>query len=92
MYHIEMYKAAKAWSVWEGRISKLIQDPAAALKHSDAQFALAFARIENHYFSHSGFLETDDQLLRNVSTTSDGPWKQIGKFGISDVSDTKQYF
>lgn len=29
-------------------------------------FALAFARIENHYFTHLGFLESDDQLLRNV--------------------------
>jgi len=59
----EMYKAAKAWSVWEGRISKLIQDPAAALKHSDAQFALAFARIENHYFTNKGFFPRDGFLL-----------------------------
>lgn len=29
-------------------------------------FALAFARIENHYFTHLGFLDSDDQLLRNV--------------------------
>ncbi|MEX0632815.1 hypothetical protein M8494_14880 [Serratia ureilytica] len=28
-------------------------------------FALAFARIENHYFTHLGFTESDDQLLRN---------------------------
>ena len=26
-YKIEMKKAAKAWSVWEGRTSKLRQDP-----------------------------------------------------------------
>jgi proline iminopeptidase len=24
---------------------------------NDAQFALAFARIENHYFFHKGFME-----------------------------------
>ena len=52
---IEMYKAAKAWSVWEGRISKLVQDPAENLKHNEDKFALGFARIENHYFSNKGF-------------------------------------
>jgi len=30
------------------------------------RFADAFARIEAHYFVHGGFLERDDQLLRNV--------------------------
>ena len=29
-------------------------------------FALAFARIEAHYFVNRGFLECDDQLLRDV--------------------------
>lgn len=44
-----------AWSVWEGRISKLVQEPAGDLKHGDEKFALAFARIENHYFTNKGF-------------------------------------
>jgi hypothetical protein len=30
------------------------------------EFALAFARIEAHYFQNRGFLEVDDQLLRDV--------------------------
>jgi proline iminopeptidase len=61
---IEMYKAAKAWSTWEGRISRLIQEPIENLKHStDDQFALAFARIENHYFINKGFLPRDGFLL-----------------------------
>ena len=59
-----MYKAAKAWSTWEGRISRLIQEPIENLKHStDDQFALAFARIENHYFINKGFLPRDGFLL-----------------------------
>lgn len=49
--------------MWEGRISKLVQDPASDLKHSDAQFALAFARIENHYFTNKGFFPRDGFLL-----------------------------
>ena len=28
---------------------------------------MAFARIEAHYFHHKGFLDTDDQLLRDAS-------------------------
>lgn len=51
----EKIKAAKAWSIWEGRISKLVQDPLENMKHGDEMFALAFARIENHYFTNKGF-------------------------------------
>ncbi len=58
--------AARAWSVWEAATSFLHQDR----EHIDASaaddFALAFARIESHYFVNAGFLETDGQLLRDV--------------------------
>jgi proline iminopeptidase len=33
--------------------------------HSDPHFALAFSRIENHYFVNKGFLQ-DQQLLRDA--------------------------
>ncbi|HEY4582476.1 MAG TPA: prolyl aminopeptidase [Lysobacter sp.] len=59
--------AARAWSVWEGATSFLHIDPDFAAAHEDPEFALAFARIENHYFVHSGFFEADDQLLRDAS-------------------------
>ena len=37
-------------------------------EHYEAdEFALAFARIEVHYFHHRGFFETDDQLLRDAA-------------------------
>lgn len=60
-----MHKAAKAWSMWEGRVSKLIQDPLEATteKFGDDKFALAFARIENHYFTNEGFFPRDGFLL-----------------------------
>ena len=35
--------------------------------YEEDEFALAFARIEAHYFFNKGFFETDDQLLRNAS-------------------------
>ena len=59
--------AAKIWSAWEGATSKLIPDPAFAGHYEEDEFALAFARIEAHYFFNRGFLETDGQLLSNAS-------------------------
>ncbi len=58
--------AAKAWSVWEGSTSYLLQDPAHIDGSAEDEFALAFARIECHYFVHGGFFDHDDQLLRNA--------------------------
>jgi proline iminopeptidase len=59
-------RAARAWSVWEGSTIKLLTDPAIVKKHGGGRFAEAFARIEAHYFVNGGFLDRDDQLLRNV--------------------------
>ena len=65
--------AARAWAVWEGATSFLHVDPDFVSGHEDAQFALAFARIENHYFVNSGFFEVDDQLLRDAGRIADIP-------------------
>jgi len=59
-------EAAKVWSVWEGSTSKLLPDEAFANDYGKDEFAVAFARIECHYFTHKGFFEVDDQLLRDV--------------------------
>jgi proline iminopeptidase len=58
--------AARAWSVWEGATSFLYQDQSYISSSGEDEFALAFARIECHYFVNGGFFEHDDQLLRNV--------------------------
>ncbi|KZC19116.1 MULTISPECIES: prolyl aminopeptidase [Rhodanobacter] len=58
--------AARAWSVWEGATSFLWQDKSHIESSGEDEFALAFARIECHYFVNGGFFEHDDQLLRNV--------------------------
>jgi len=63
--------AAKAWSVWEGSTSYLLQDAAHIDGSAEDEFALAFARIECHYFVHGGFFQHDDQLLRNVHRLKD---------------------
>ncbi|MBV9517255.1 MAG: prolyl aminopeptidase [Hyphomicrobiales bacterium] len=58
-------EAAKAWSVWEGETITLLPDPHLSASHDDAHFALAFARLENHYFVHHCWLE-EGQLLRDA--------------------------
>lgn len=65
--------AARAWSVWEGATSFLHVDQDFISGHEDAQFALAFARIENHYFVNGGFFEVEDQLLRDAHRIADIP-------------------
>lgn len=58
--------AAQAWSVWEASTSFLLQNESYIAASAGDQFALAFARIENHYFVNRGFFEYDDQLLRGA--------------------------
>src|SRR5215213_4564983 len=59
-------EAARAWSVWEGSTSKLFFDYASIEKFADPEFALAFARIECHYFMNNAFFPTDNYLIENV--------------------------
>jgi proline iminopeptidase len=58
--------AARRWSVWEAATSFLRQDPDFMSGHEEEAFALAFARIESHYFVNGGFFDADDQLLRDA--------------------------
>lgn len=58
--------AAKAWTTWESSTSFLLQDPDHIAATQVDEFALAFARIECHYFVHGGFFDVDGQLLRDV--------------------------
>ena len=57
---------ARAWSTWEGATSRLHYDAAMVSHYEQDAFALAFARIECHYFVHGSWLASDDQLLRDV--------------------------
>lgn len=57
--------AAKAWSLWEGETITLLPDPSLTEQHGGDDFALAFARIENHFFVHAGWLE-EGQLIRDA--------------------------
>lgn len=59
-------EAARAWSVWEGTTLSLLPNREREQSFADDEFALAFARIECHYFYHAGFFEYDGQLIAEV--------------------------
>jgi proline iminopeptidase len=59
-------EAARAWSIWEGSTLSLFYDSSRVQKFSSDDYALAFARIECHYFVNRGFFDRDDQLLANA--------------------------
>lgn len=55
--------AAREWTLWEARTISLLPDTAREAAWNEGGFALAFARIENHYFHHKAFLPHDGWLL-----------------------------
>lgn len=65
-------EAAKAWSRWEGGTIKLFPDETLTESFGADDFAIAFSRIENHYFTHKGWLEPD-QLIRDAGRLSGIP-------------------
>lgn len=58
--------AAEAWSVWEGTTLSLIEDSARIRAFANPGYALAFARIESHYFVNGGFFAEDGVLLKQA--------------------------
>ena len=60
--------AARAWSVWEGSTSYLVQNPDHIAHAGEDDFAVAFARIECHFFVNGGFFEVDGQILRDIDS------------------------
>lgn len=53
----------RTWAMWENALASVDFDGHAGEAPSD--YTRAFARLENHYFTHGAFLETDDQILRD---------------------------
>ena len=62
----EQLACARAWSQWEGATLSLLPDEKRLRDFGAERFALAFARIECHYFMNNGFFAHDGQLLANA--------------------------
>lgn len=60
----EETRAARAWAGWENSLASVLADGAAG--EGPAEYARAFARLENHYFVNAGFLESDGWILANA--------------------------
>jgi len=63
----ERNAAARIWSLWEAATSHLRANASDLAKFEKPAIAAAFARIECHYFVNGGFLDSDDQLLRDAA-------------------------
>ncbi|MEL6452811.1 MAG: prolyl aminopeptidase [Pseudomonadota bacterium] len=55
---------ARAWSAWENALASIHSTGAGGEAPGD--YARAFARLENHYFTNAGFLEFDGQILAHA--------------------------
>ncbi len=76
-------KAARAWSQWEAATSKLLQDPQLIDHHGESEFALAFARIECHYFTHRIFLDSDNYILEQAHKITHIPCQIVhGRYDV----------
>jgi proline iminopeptidase len=74
---------AAAWSQWEGDTLSLRGPQARPAKFNETEFALAFARIESHFFVNRGFFGEDGWLLNNLAPVRRIPgWIVQGRFDV----------
>jgi len=62
---------ARAWAGWESALASRRTFGQAV--ESPADYARAFARLENHYFAHFGWLKDDDWIIRNADRLAEIP-------------------
>ena len=62
---------ARVWSRWESALAVL--EPQQMRGNAPAEYARAFARLENHYFRNKVFLTPDQAILRNLDRLQDIP-------------------
>jgi proline iminopeptidase len=75
--------AARAWSIWEGTTLSLLPDQERVQKFGNESYALAFARIECHYFINKGFFRSDNQLIENAGRIAQVPGTIIhGRYDV----------
>lgn len=72
---------ARAWAAWENALASIDADGTGG--DSPSEYARAFARLENHYFTNAGFLEADGQILRDVGQLAEVPGTIVqGRFDM----------
>lgn len=61
----EEIRYARAWSAWETALAS-VENRGVGGTGGPADYARAFARLENHYFTNNAFLDQDQQILSNM--------------------------
>ena len=62
---------ARAWAGWENTLASIENEGPTG--ESPAEYARAFARLENHYFTNRGFLDYDGQILGEIDRLQNVP-------------------
>jgi proline iminopeptidase len=76
-------EAAAAWSQWEGDTISIRGPEARPSKFNEIDFAIAFARIECHFFANHGFFPEEGWILKNAQALKDIPgWIVQGRFDV----------
>lgn len=76
-------EAAAAWSQWEGDTISIRGPEARPSKFNEIDFAIAFARIECHFFANGGFFPAPNWLLENADRLKGIPgWIVQGRFDV----------
>jgi len=79
----ERAKFAKMWTKWEMATSKLLINKELVEKSEKDEFAIAFARIETHYFVNGGFFNKENQLLEDCHKIENIPTEIIqGRYDV----------
>ena len=82
-------EAAAAWSQWEGDTISIRGPEARPSKFNEIDFAIAFARIECHFFVNGGFFPEHDWLIKNAAKLKDIPgWIVQGRFDVVTPMDS----
>jgi proline iminopeptidase len=76
-------EAASAWSQWEGDTISIRGPEARPSKFNEVDFAIAFARIECHFFANHGFFPEEGWILKNAAALKAIPgWIVQGRFDV----------
>jgi proline iminopeptidase len=76
-------EAAAAWSQWEGDTISIRDPEARPSKFNEIDFAIAFARIECHFFANGGFFPEEGWILKNAGKLAHIPgWIVQGRFDV----------
>ncbi|HEY5821062.1 MAG TPA: prolyl aminopeptidase [Propionibacteriaceae bacterium] len=84
--------AGVAWTSWEAATITLETDEALIAAFSEPAYALAFARIENHYFTHGGWftdVDGEGQLIADAHRLADIPGVIVqGRYDVATPAVT----